>query len=59
MVRAADATCVLLADGQCAVRSGPNGQDDQGGMGDAGFDTDLQRENGRFPVIVDTLIIGS
>ncbi|MGW0365873.1 hypothetical protein [Streptomyces sp. NPDC002990] len=52
VVRAADATCVLLADGHPAVLAGPDGED---GRDDAGFDTDLQRE---YLTLLAVLITG-
>ncbi|MEU9028982.1 hypothetical protein AB0D46_15950 [Streptomyces sp. NPDC048383] len=52
VVRAADATCVLLAEGHSALLAGPDGQD---GRQDAGFDADLQRE---YLTLLAVLITG-
>ncbi|WCD83710.1 hypothetical protein KPP03845_100029 [Streptomyces xanthophaeus] len=52
VVRAADATCVLLAEGHHAVLAGPDGRD---GRVDAGFDADLQRE---YLTLLAVLITG-
>ncbi|THA47093.1 hypothetical protein [Streptomyces sp. A1136] len=48
VIRAADATCVLLADGHPAVLAGPDGEAD-------GFGSDLQRE---YLALLAVLITG-